>query len=208
MDGVLINSTGADERAWMKWAGFHGMQDSFPIHSVHGQRAVDTIRAVRPDLDVTVEKKRVEMFDAESSEGIVILPGVRNLLAGIPQQRWSIVTSASESLMRRRLESVGIAVPLLVVSADQVSRGKPDPEPYRLGAAQLGLDPTDCLVLEDAPNGVLAGKRAGCQVLAVTSSHNAAELIGANWIVDSLDRVRITIEEDGWLRFEFEAVAI
>jgi sugar-phosphatase len=207
MDGVLIDSTGADEQAWEKWAAFHGMQGTFSIQSTHGRRAVDSIRALRPDLDPLAEARRLEAFDAEASGGIAILPGVRELLGKLLPSQWSIVTSASNALMRRRLASVGIALPPTVVTADNVQRGKPHPEPYQLAAARLGLAPAECLVIEDAPNGIRAGRLAGCNVLAVTGSHNAAELREANWIVDSLARVKLAVSGDGWLNFEFVIVS-
>jgi sugar-phosphatase len=207
MDGVLIDSTGADEEAWRKWAVFHGMQGSFSIQSTHGRRAIDSITALRPDLDSLVETRRLEAFDAEAADGNAILPGVQKLLGELFASQWSIVTSASGPLMRRRLKSVGIAVPPTVVTADDVSRGKPDAEPYRTAAAWLGFAPGDCLVVEDAPNGILAGRRAGCKVLGVTGSHNAAQLREATWIVDSLERVRMVAAADGWLSFEFETVS-
>jgi sugar-phosphatase len=206
MDGVLISSTGSDERSWAKWAGFHGMHGTFSIQNTHGRRAVDTIRALRPDLDPLVELKRLEAFDAEEPGGLTVLPGVQDLLAKLAPGQWSIVTSASEALMRRRLESVGIAIPPMTVTADGVSRGKPHAEPYRLGASQLGFSPAECLVIEDAPNGIKAGKLAGCKVLAVTSSHSAAELSEADWIVESLDHVRIAGSSNGCLKFEFETI--
>ena len=208
MDGVLISSTGSDERAWGKWAAFHSMQGAFSIQSTHGRRAIDSLRALRPDLDPLVEAQRLEAFDAESPEGIAVLPGVRRLLAKLRLSQWGIVTSASDALMRRRLESVGITVPPTIVTADNVQLGKPDAEPYQLGAMQLGLTPAGCLVIEDAPNGIRAGKLAGCKVLAVIGSHSAAELCEADWIVASLDLVRISISQDGWLNFQFETVSI
>ena len=208
MDGVLISSTGSDERAWGKWAAFHGMQGTFSVQSTHGRRAADSLRALRPDLDPLVEAQRLEAFDAESSEGIAILPGVRRLLAKLRPSQWGVVTSASDALMRRRLESVGIAVPPTIVTADRVQRGKPDAEPYQLGAMQLGLTSAECLVIEDAPNGIRAGKLAGCKVLAVIGSHRAIELREADWIVASLDHVDVSNSEDGWLNLQFETVSI
>src|ERR1035437_6195858 len=97
MDGVLIGSTAADEQAWEKWAAYQGMQGLFSIQSPHGRRAVDSIRVLRPDLDPQVEVQRLEAFDAESTDGITILPGVQNLLAKLHPSQWGIVTSASDA---------------------------------------------------------------------------------------------------------------
>ncbi len=197
MDGVLINSIAADERSWWRWAEVHGMQDTFSIRSTHGRRSVDTIRALRPDLDWVAELERIENFDAEDTYGLTVYPGVHEVLARLSPAQWSIVTSASERILRRRLGLLGVPLPLHTVTADKVSHGKPDPEPYRLGAAQLGLSPADCLVIEDAPSGIRAGMAAGCRVLAVASSHQPHELHEADWVVDSLTGLDLKTGEDG-----------
>jgi sugar-phosphatase len=197
MDGVLISSIEADERSWLRWARLHGMEDSFSIHSTHGRRSVDTIAAIRPDLDVAVELSRMEDFDSEDSDGITVYPGAIELLAGLPAARWSIVTSASERVMRNRLGVMGVKIPPHIVTADKVNRGKPSPDPYLLGAQQLGIKPSDCLVIEDAPSGIRAGKAAGCAVLAVASSHAAEELGEADWVMDSLRDLRVEVRAGG-----------
>src|ERR1700678_4337706 len=128
MDGVLINSIGSDERCWLRWAQLHGMEGGFPLHSTHGRRTVDTIRALRPDLDPYVELRRLEDFDAEDPSGSSALPGATALLAALPARSWAIVTSASVRLAKNRLQFAGVGLPQNLVTADDVSRGKPDPE--------------------------------------------------------------------------------
>ena len=199
MDGVLVSSISADERSWLRWARLHGMEETFSIHRTHGRRTADTIRATRPDLDLATELRRLEDFDAEDSDGTVLYPGVRELLGGLLPTQWSIVTSASERILRHRLGLFGVTLPRHLVTAESVTKGKPDPEPYRLGARQLGLDPSACLVLEDAPTGVRAARAAGCQVVAVASSHRPDELLEADWILGSLVDLSITPERDGSL---------
>jgi sugar-phosphatase len=206
MDGVLISSTAADERSWYRWAELHGMQDTFSIHSVHGQRSVDTIRALRPDLDLATEVNRMEEFDAEDTADLLLYPGVQRLLAQLPPTQWSIVTSASERLMRRRLGILGVSLPPHIVTADQVRNGKPNPEPYQLAAAQLGVNTAECLVIEDSPTGIRAGKSAGCLVLAVASSHKAEELYEADWIMASLDDLTFAGPEEGLITCCFTAL--
>jgi sugar-phosphatase len=205
MDGVLISSIAADERSWLRWAKLHGMQDNFSIHSTHGRRTIDTIRVLRPDLDPTVELNRMEEFDAEDTLGLTLYPGVRDLLAELSPAQWSIVTSASERVMRHRLGILGVSLPLHVVTADQVNSGKPNPEPYLLGAAQLGVKPADCLVIEDAPSGIRAGKSSGSPVLAVASSHTPQELHEADWIINSLSELELKAGEDGLITCRFVA---
>ena len=196
MDGVLISSTEADERSWLRWAKLHGMEDTFSIRSTHGRRTIDTIRALRPDLDLTTELERMEDFDAEDTAGLTVYPGVRELLAGLQPTQWSIVTSASDRVMRHRLGALDLPVPPKIVTSESVTLGKPNPDPYQLGASQLGLTPADCLVIEDSPSGIRAAKTAGCFVIAVASSHAPEELKEADWIVSSLEDLELYSADD------------
>ena len=205
MDGVLISSIAGDERSWLRWAKLHGMQDTFSIHSTHGRRTVDTIRALRPDLDLAAELNRMEDFDAEDTVGLTLYPGVQNLLAKLSPTQWSIVTSASERVMRHRLGILGVSLPLHIVTADHVSSGKPNPEPYQLAATQLSIKPSECLVIEDSPSGIRAGKSAGSPVLAVASSHQPQELNEADWIIQSLNDLQLNTGEDGLITCRFVA---
>ncbi len=199
MDGVLVNSTASDERCWSRWAQHHGMQGTFSLQATHGRRAVDTLRSLRPDLDPLVELRRLEDFDAEDTSGSSALPGAAALLAAFPASSWAIVTSASSRLARARLQLAGIRLPLHLVAADDVSHGKPHPQPYQLGATRLGLHPSQCLVIEDSPAGIRAGKSAGCHTLAVLSSHPLDALLEADWIVPSLAHVLAIPAPDGTL---------
>lgn len=203
MDGVLISSTGADERCWLRWAQHHDMEGAFDLQSTHGRRALDTLRALRPDLDSVVEQRRLEDYDAEDLSGLVILPGVRELLASLPPNRdpirWTIVTSATTRLLEGRLGHAGLPIPPTLVSAEKVTHGKPHPEPYLTGAKLLGLAAADCLVIEDSPAGVASGKAAGCKVLAVLSSHARDDLKGADWYVASLAQVTAAPQPDGFI---------
>jgi sugar-phosphatase len=199
MDGVLVDSTASDERCWFRWARLHGMEGTFSLHSTHGRRAVDTIHALRPDLDPYAELRRLEDFDAEDTTGSSALPGAIALLATIPPSAWAIVTSAPSRLAKSRLQVAGIHLPPHLITADDVSQGKPHPEPYKLGASKLGLEPSDCLVIEDSPAGIQSAKAAGCQTLAVLSSHSIEALAEADWIVPSLDHVSALPTPDGMI---------
>ena len=203
MDGVLISSTGADERCWMRWARHHGMEGSFSLQSTHGRRAIDTLRDLRPDLDPEPELRRLADYDAEDHSGLIILPGVQRLLASLPPDRWTIVTSATTRLIEERVRYAGLPLPSVLVSAEAVTNGKPHPEPYEAGARLLGLAPEDCLVIEDSPAGVASGKAAGCRVLAVLTSHAGEELAAADWQVRSLEQVTVTEAADGRLTIHF-----
>ena len=197
MDGVLISSAGADERCWLQWARLHGMEADFDTRVTHGRRSIDTIHMLRPDLDAVEQVRILEEFDAEDSDGLCVLPGVLPLLASLPPERWAVVTSASERLMRQRLGAAGVPIPANIVTADHVRNGKPHPEPYATGARLLGVEPAACVVIEDAPAGVASARAAGCRVLAVLTSHLREDLVGADWIVPSPACVRAGIADSG-----------
>ena len=118
----------------------------------------------------------IEDMEVEDVADLQVLPGVKALLEGLPPERWAIVTSSTRRLLLARLKAAGLPVPERIISGDMVERGKPDPEPYRRGAELLGFRPEECVVVEDAPSGVGAGKAAGCRVLGVLGTHSAAEL--------------------------------
>jgi sugar-phosphatase len=151
-----------------------------------------------------VELRRLEDYDAEDYSGLVILPGVETLLASLPADRWTIVTSATTRLLQGRLQHAGLPIPKVLVPAEKVENGKPHPEPYLTGAKLLGLAPADCLVIEDSPAGVASGKAAGCRVLAVLSSHTRAQLPGADWFIDSLEQVTVAPQPDGTLTIRLD----
>jgi mannitol-1-/sugar-/sorbitol-6-phosphatase len=204
MDGVLISSTGADERCWLQWAKHHHMEVAFSLQATHGRRALDTLHALRPDLDPVIEQRRLEDYDAEDHSGLIILPGVEKLLASLPADRWTIVTSATTRLLEGRLGYAGLPIPAVLVPAEKVANGKPHPEPYVIGAKLLGFAPADCLVIEDSPAGVASGKAAGCRVLALLSSHTQAELTGADWFVTSLQQVTAAPQGNGTLSIRLD----
>lgn len=191
MDGILISSIGSVERSWTQWAILRGVDPAFALMTTHGRRAVETIARLRPDLDNNAELAVIEDLEIADNEGLTILPGVLELLAALPANRWTVVTSATERLTRIRLAAGGIPVPERLVTADQVTRGKPHPEPFLEGAALLGVSPTDCVVFEDSSSGAEAGRAAGCTVVATTFSHPAESLNPAHYLVRDLTGIRV-----------------
>ena len=196
MDGILISSIGSVERSWTKWALLRGVDPALARETAHGRRAVETIAKLRPDLDSEAELTVIEDLEVADNEGLTILPGVLDFLAALPADRWTVVTSATERLARVRLAVAGIPVPEKLVTADKVTRGKPDPEPFLAGAALLGVAPAECVVFEDSPSGVSAGRAAGCTVVATTFSHSAESLEAANYLVRDLTKIRIESASD------------
>jgi sugar-phosphatase len=202
MDGVLISSIGSVVRCWRRWAAIYGVPNADTYEVPHGMRAIEIVKALRPDIDPQEGLRVIEDMEIDDTEGLTVLPGVKKLLEGLPPERWAIVTSATSRLLLGRLKVAGLPIPTRIISADMVERGKPDPEPYRRGAELLGFKPEDCIVLEDAPSGVGAGIAAGCRVLGVLGTHSVEELSQATWVAQSLDAVIVDSSGEGLvLRF-------
>jgi mannitol-1-/sugar-/sorbitol-6-phosphatase len=202
MDGILISSIGSVERSWTRWARLRGVDPAVARRTAHGRRAIETVATLRPDLDSEAELKVVEDIEAEDieiaeSEGLEVLPGVLELLAALPAGSWTVVTSATERLARIRMAAGGLPLPKHLVTASQVTRGKPHPEPFLAGAKLLGIAPTDCVVFEDSASGAKAGRAAGCTVVATTFSHAAESLEAAHYLVRDLRDVSVKSEDDG-----------
>jgi sugar-phosphatase len=197
MDGVLISSIGSVERCWRRWAKIYDVPGADTYKVPHGMRAIDIVKMLRPDIDAEEGLRVIEDMEVEDTDDLRVLPGVKNLLRQLPPERWAIVTSCTRRLLLGRLAAAGLPVPSRIISGDMVERGKPDPEPYRRGAALLGFDAEDCVVVEDAPSGVGAGIAAGCRVLGVLGTHSAEELRRADWVAESLDSVSVVVEVDG-----------
>jgi sugar-phosphatase len=197
MDGILISSIGSVERSWTKWAQMRGVDPEYAIRMAHGRRAIETAALLRPDLDSEVELRLIEDIEMADGEGLAVLPGVMKLLHVLPADRWTVVTSATERLARQRLAEAGIPVPENLVTADDVKQGKPDPAPYLAGAALLGIPPEECVVFEDAESGTVAGRAAGCTVIATTFSHDAESLGAAHYLIEDVTGVTARRLPDG-----------
>jgi mannitol-1-/sugar-/sorbitol-6-phosphatase len=197
MDGVLVSSIGSVVRCWRQWAKMYDIPNADTYEVPHGMRAIDIVKSLRPDIDPEEGLQVIEDMEIEDTADLIVLPGVKALLESLPVERWAIVTSATKRLMLGRLKVAGLPVPERIISADMVERGKPDPEPYRRGAALLGCRAEECVVIEDAPSGVGAGKAAGCRVLGVLGTHSAEELWDADWVVGSLEGLKVTVDAGG-----------
>lgn len=209
MDGILISSLGSVERSWKTWAQRVGIDPDLAIRTAHGCRAIETVRQLRPDLDDEAELKFIEDLEVADQEGVAVLPGVLTLLASLPAARWTVVTSATERLARVRLAAAGIAVPERIITADMVTQGKPNPEPYLRGAEILGLPPADCVVIEDSGSGTKAGRAAGCTVIGTTFSHSIEALAAAHYLVPDLSAVVVeAVPGDDEIALHFAPLAV
>ncbi|MGV3661714.1 MAG: HAD-IA family hydrolase [Prosthecobacter sp.] len=185
MDGTLVDSRSVVERVWRDWAAAYG-RDFRPILTAsHGRRTIDTVREFAiPGIDVEAEAIKLEGQEVADVGGIIPIAGAAELLARLPADRWAVVTSASRALATRRLTAAGLPIPVVMVTAENVTHGKPDPEGYNQAARLLGTTADQCLVFEDAPAGIEAGLRAGSDVVAITAARPHSFEAGCPSVLD------------------------
>lgn len=197
-----MESKGATERVWLRWARDNGIDEEALRSAMHGVRSVEVVRALRPELDSVAEAEAIERSQAEDVSDVRAIPGAAAALRALRADRVGVVTSATRALAAARLGAAGIELPDVVVYADDVARGKPDPEGYLTAARRLGVEPAEALVVEDAPPGIEAGRAAGAATVAVTSTHARAELSAADVVIGTLE------ELPGVLARDFDAAAV
>jgi len=197
-DGTLVSSYGSVVRCWTRWAAEYGITaERYQGVELHGRTAAEIIGDLLPVDLVPQAVARVEQLEVAdvADGGTRPLPGTLEFLDSLPADRWAVVTSATRRLAEARLEAAGIR-PKSLVSADDVTHGKPDPEPYLLAARQLGVDPAHCVVFEDAPAGLRAGRAAGMATVALATTHRADEL-DADLVVDNLAALSALVSDAG-----------
>ncbi len=197
MDGTLIDSTPAVLRAWAHWAEEHGLSPE-QLQGFHGVPSAGVVRAVLPAERTAAAIERINELELTDVDDIVVLPGAAESLAALPADRVAIATSCTTPLAAARIGASGLQAPAVLVTASDVEHGKPAPDPFLLAARRLGVDPADCLVVEDAPKGLQAAKAAGCATLAVVTT-TAREELDADLVVDDLAAVSWD-ERDGLIR--------
>jgi mannitol-1-/sugar-/sorbitol-6-phosphatase len=193
IDGTLVDSDAPIARAWALFAEKYGVPLADIQRNSHGRRAEDIAADFLPPEDRAAGVALVHDSELTDFVGLVPTPGAVDLIASLDGMRWALVTSGTVPLASARLGAVGLPRPQVMVTAENVPRGKPDPAGYRLAARQLGLDPADCIAIEDAPSGLAAARAAGCRTLAVTITHTADRLI-ADWVVPDLRSVAATAD--------------
>jgi len=178
MDGTLVDSRSLVERMWLRWAERRGVSPQAILEVAHGRRTLETMQLVAPQFATPEEAMaldREEEEEAREHGGETAVPGAAALLASLPAERWAVVTSALRDIAQRRIVGVGLPAPRLLIGAADVSRGKPDPEGYLRAAEGLACDPARCVVLEDTPAGVEAGRAAGARVVGLLTTYVALE---------------------------------
>ena len=193
LDGVLVDSTPAVARVWTIWANKHGFDPQETVRKAHGRPSLATIRELLPNADHAAENALVEGMEIEDLEDVVALPGAAGLLRALPAEKWTVVTSCTRRLALVRLRAAGLPIPAKLVTSDDITNGKPHPEPFLRGAKLLGFAPAQCVVFEDAPAGIRAGKAAGTHVIALqtTEQDNFLRQAGADWIVADCSSVHV-----------------
>ncbi len=193
MDGVLIDSTPAVARVWRAWAIEHGFNPDEVVANAHGRPSLANVRQYLPHADHEAENREVERREIADLGGVVPLPGAMELLAGLPDDRWTIVTSCTRRLAEVRIKAAGLPMPRRFITSNDITQGKPHPEPYLKGAAVLGFPAAECIVVEDAPAGVRAGKAAGARVIGFTTTVDATAVraAGADWVVRNCADIRL-----------------
>jgi len=208
LDGVLIDSTPAVARVWRRWAIQRGFHPEEVVARAHGRPSLTTVREYLPNANHEAENREVERQEIADLEGVVPLPGALDLLASLPAHRWTIVTSCTRRLAEVRIKSAGLPLPPKMITSSDINNGKPHPEPYLKGASLLGFSAAECIVLEDVPAGVRAGKAAGAKVVAFPSTVSPALLqeAGADWVLRNCADVRL-LSSGHCLTIELESPA-
>ena len=209
MDGVLINSIPAVERVWSRWATDRGFDVQEVLHRAHGRPSIDTLRYLLPEADHEAENRIVEQAEIDDVADIIPLPGVKELLAALPNDRWAIVTSCTRPLAEVRIRAAGLPTPGLFITANEITHGKPNAEPYLKGAAGLGFAPERCIVVEDALAGIASGRNAGARVIAFTTTASITDLVAAkpDWMLKDCSVIRLDASEPT-LKLALEEIAV
>ena len=194
LDGVLVDSTHSVTRQWRIWANENNLDPAKLLEIAHGRRTIEVVQLLTPHLATADEVAKIEQREAADTEGVRVMPGTAELVASIPNGRWGVVTSGTRHLATSRLGLANIPIPVVLISADDVVEGKPNPEPYLKGAQQMGVSPSECVVIEDAPAGILAGHAGGMKVIALASTYPVADLRKAEAVVQSLTQIHVSFD--------------
>jgi len=195
MDGTLVDSTAIVEGAWGWWAKRHSIPVGDVLHFSHGRPTLATMEHFLPGRDHTAELVEMSTFEETQLEGLVPVPGAIRTVQSVQGGAWAVVTSAPRRLAEIRLEATGFPLPEVLVPADEIERGKPDPQGFLLASQHLGIPADQCLVFEDTQPGLDAGVRAGMQSVALLTTF-ARDQLSAEWAIRDFNDVRVTRQGD------------
>jgi sugar-phosphatase len=191
LDGTLVESNSFIERLWQDWGRQHGIAPQYMSEVMHGRRAREIIHIVAPHLPIKEEAYAMETAEISNMEGMQAYRGARGLLDALPRKQWAIVTSGTLRVASARLNYAKLPTPEVFITADDVKAGKPAPDGYLLAAKRLNVSPADCVVVEDAPAGIQAGKAAGMKVIGIASSLQKETLSQADIVVRELADIKL-----------------
>jgi len=195
LDGVLVDSIKSVIVVWSAWAEKIGIPPAKALNMIHGLRTIEGVRLLAPHLDAEAETQKIESAITKKG-GTIAMSGANALVRSLPADRWCVVTSGLREFAEIRLQDAKLPVPRILVSAEDVSKGKPEPEPYLKGAQLMKLDPAECIVIEDAPNGIRASKAAGIRVIGVGTTYPVADLKEADAAVKTLEDISASSEQN------------
>ena len=195
LDGVLVDTMPSIQAAWTQWAIARNLAPKDVLGSIH-MTGVELVRHFAPEVEPLEEVRRISARQARSETVLARFEGSLELLELLPPEAWAIVTSARLEPAMRHLTMAGLPVPRILITAELTPRGKPDPAGYRLAAERLGVDPGECLAVEDSPGGVRAARAAGMITIGVTNTHERSELGHAHAVISSLCELEVTLNPD------------
>ncbi len=182
MDGTLVDSTAVVENTWAVWAKRNGVPLPELLAYSHGRPTIDTMHHFKPGIDWNEDARQLLILEENQAEGTIPIPGVKELLASLPPERWAVVTSAPRKLAELRIQAAGLPLPRVLVPVDEIERGKPHPEGYLKAARLLNFAAEECCVFEDTRPGIEAGLNAGMQVVGLLTTV-AAERLGCDFVI-------------------------
>ncbi|MET8410393.1 HAD-IA family hydrolase [Streptomyces sp. NPDC005195] len=197
VDGVLLDSAAAHRRVWNSWSLMRGLDPDTVWRFTFGRRPEDTVGDVAPSLDPVAERRVLDQLLAREGNAFPPVEGAAVLLAVLPAEAWAIVTSGDRESVHQRFAAAGLPLPGVQVFGADVERAKPEPDCFALASSRLGVDPSRCLVVEDAPAGVRAGKAAGCTVVGLTTAHSGSALQEADFCAATLAEVEELVRSHG-----------
>ncbi len=210
LDGTLVDSLPAVERAWTHWAERRGGNPQAVLDFIHGKQAITSLRhfmAGQSEAEIQRDFDWLEQLEAQDTDGVQAIAGALALLASLNALDipWAIVTSGSVPVAHARHKAAGLPQPEVFITAEQVKHGKPQPDAYLLGAERLGLSAPECVVVEDAPAGIIAGLEAGSAVVAVNPPADAPRLSEVALQVENLQPLHISKQPDGYFSVTLRA---
>ena len=195
LDGVLVDSTRSVSRQWVLWAQENDLDPQKLLRVAHGRRTLEVVQLLTKHLDAVAEAAKIEAREAADTDGVVVMAGALELVSAIPGEHWCVVTSGTRALAAARLILAELPIPNVLVTADDVVHGKPHPEPYLKGAQLLGAEPTQCVVIEDAPAGIQAAHSAGMKAIGLRGTYSESQLGEADLVVASLSQLKTRYDQ-------------